>query len=140
MPHILISESHYTNKNKQNRTNTSTPPPGERIGLVAFVTESPSTAIIVHSLLENSQRATVSTPPVYGAELASAVLGTPDISKQWAQDLLTMSGRIRNMRRRLYDELVRLGTPGDWTGIIKQTGMFGFTGISPVQIAYLESL
>lgn len=42
------------------------------------------------------------------------------------------------MRQKVYDELVRLQTPGDWSHIVKQSGMFGYTGISPSQIAYLQ--
>ncbi|TVY34675.1 Aspartate aminotransferase, cytoplasmic [Lachnellula subtilissima] len=91
------------------------------------------------SILENAQRATVSTPPRYGAEIAAAVLSTPEILEQWGKDLITMSSRIKSMREKLYEELVRLETPGDWTHIIKQTGMFGFTGISPTQINHLRA-
>lgn len=90
------------------------------------------------SILENCQRATVSTPPVYGANIVAAVLGTPEITKQWAQDLIVMSSRVKSMRQRVYDELVRLQTPGDWSHIVKQSGMFGYTGISPAQIVYLQ--
>lgn len=111
---------------------------GERIGLVTFVTTSHQTAVTMSSILENVQRATVSTAPVYGANIASAVLGTPEIAKQWAQDLITMSSRIKSMRQKLYDELVRLQTPGDWSHIVSQSGMFGYTGISPTQIIYLQ--
>lgn len=111
---------------------------GERIGMVTFVTKSSETTRIVNSILENVQRATVSSPPVYGAQIAAAVLGTPEISKQWAQDLITMSSRIKMMRQKLYDELVRLETPGDWSHIIKQSGIFGYTGISPAQINHLQ--
>ncbi|TVY50626.1 Aspartate aminotransferase, cytoplasmic [Lachnellula cervina] len=113
--------------------------PGERIGLVTFVTKSPSQVQTMSSILENAQRATVSTPPLHGAEIAAAVLSTPEISEQWGKDLITMSSRIKSMREKLYEELVRLETPGDWSHIIKQSGMFGFTGISPAQIKHLQA-
>lgn len=111
---------------------------GERIGLVTFVTNSQHSAKVVNSILENGQRATVSTPPTYGAQIAAAVLNTPEIAKQWAQDLVTMSSRIRSMRQTLYQELLRLQTPGDWSHIVEQSGMFGFTGISPAQIKHMQ--
>ncbi|CZR68105.1 probable aspartate aminotransferase, cytoplasmic [Phialocephala subalpina] len=111
---------------------------GERIGLVTFSTGSQDTARVMNSILENVQRATVSTPPVYGAQIAGAVLNTPEIAKQWAQDLITMSSRVQSTRRKLYEELLRLGTPGDWSHIVKQSGMFGYTGISPAQIKELQ--
>ncbi|KAM5344395.1 hypothetical protein ACJ41O_012932 [Fusarium nematophilum] len=112
---------------------------GERVGLVAFVTGSADTARTAYSLLQNAQRATVSNPPVYGARIAATVLSNPGLFQQWSKDLVTMSSRIRSMRQKLYNELVRLETPGDWSHIIKQTGMFGYTGISPAQIEELEA-
>ncbi|KAI1206330.1 aminotransferase class I and II [Annulohypoxylon truncatum] len=111
---------------------------GERIGLVSFVTEGTGTARAMSSILENCQRATISNPPAYGARIAATVLGTPEIAEQWAKDLITMSSRVKTMRHRLYDELTNLHTPGDWSHLIKQTGMFGYTGISSSQVAYLE--
>lgn len=111
---------------------------GERVGAVLFVTAAPSLAHTVQSVLENAQRATVSTPPVYGARIAEAVMRTPDIRKQWADDMVTMSGRILKMRARLFQELTRLGTPGQWGHVVKQTGMFGYLGIGPAEVAYLE--
>ena len=112
---------------------------GERVGTVTFVTASQEAAATVQSILENAQRATISTPPLYGARIAEAVLTTPDIRAQWAQDLVTMSGRILAMRRRLFEELVKLGAPGDWSHVVKQSGMFGFLGLTPAQVAHLES-
>ncbi|KAF6826610.1 aspartate aminotransferase (class I and II) [Colletotrichum plurivorum] len=111
---------------------------GERIGAVTFVANSEDKTRTVGSILENVQRATVSNPPAYGARIAAKVLGTPEIKEQWAKDLITMSGRIRAMRQRVYDELVRLQTPGDWSHIVKQSGMFGYTGISKGQVQHLE--
>lgn len=112
---------------------------GERVGTVTFVTGTPEAAATVQSILENAQRATISTPPLYGARIAEAVLTTPEIRAQWAQDLVTMSGRILAMRRRLFEELVKLGAPGDWSHVVKQSGMFGFLGLTPAQVSHLES-
>ncbi|KAM0326961.1 hypothetical protein ACHAQA_006082 [Verticillium albo-atrum] len=111
---------------------------GERVGLVTFVLKRPEVARAVGSILENVQRATVSNPPVYGARIAATVLETPKIKEQWAKDLITMSGRIRSIRQKLFDELLRLQTPGDWSHLVKQSGMFGYTGISLAQVQHLE--
>jgi len=111
---------------------------GERVGLTAIVTKSEESKRTVFSLLQNAQRQTVSNPPVYGARIAATVLSNSETMNQWQQDLVTMSSRIRSMRKRLYDGLVRLETPGDWSHIVNQTGMFGYTGISKAQIERLE--
>lgn len=111
---------------------------GERVGLVSFVTKSAEARAVGQSVLENMQRATVSTPPAYGARLAATVLETPDVRKQWMEDMKTMAGRIRTMRERLFEELQRLRTPGDWSHIIKQNGMFAYLGLSKAQVKHLE--
>ncbi|KAK2595376.1 hypothetical protein QQS21_006912 [Conoideocrella luteorostrata] len=111
---------------------------GERVGLTAFVTKTPDVSRTISSILERGQRSTVSNPPAYGARIAATVLGDSRIKTQWSQDLLTMSSRIKNMRRRLHDDLVRLETPGDWSHIIQQSGMFAYTGVSSQCVNWLR--
>lgn len=111
---------------------------GERVGLVACVSASSAAAEVAMSVLQRVQRSTISAPPAYGARIAARVLGTPSIRAQWSQDLVVMSQRIQVMRRRLFDELLHLQTPGDWSFIIEQTGMFAYLGISKSQISNLE--
>lgn len=41
-----------------------------------------------------------------------------------------MSDRIVLMRTKLHEKLKDLNTPGDWKHIIKQKGMFSFTGLN----------
>ncbi|PYH76333.1 aspartate aminotransferase [Aspergillus uvarum CBS 121591] len=111
---------------------------GERIGLVACAVSSSSAAKVAQSMLQNVQRATITAPPAYGARMAAAVLSTPSIREQWSKDLVVMSSRIRKMRTRVYEELQRLQTPGDWSHVVRQTGMFAYLGISKAQVKYLE--
>lgn len=111
---------------------------GERVGLAAFVTNSPESRAAAQSVLESMQRVTISNPPAYGARLAAAVIGTPVLREQWMADMGTMAGRIKGMRRQLYEELGRLGTPGDWAHVVQQSGMFAYLGLSKTQVRYLE--
>lgn len=41
-----------------------------------------------------------------------------------------MASRIIEMRKQLYDALLKRGTPGSWDHINKQIGMFSFTGMN----------
>lgn len=41
-----------------------------------------------------------------------------------------MTDRIKAMRDSLYQQLRVLGTPGNWTHIVSQIGMFSFTGLT----------
>ncbi len=42
----------------------------------------------------------------------------------------TMAERIILMRQTLLDKLRSLGTPGTWDHIVRQTGMFSYTGLN----------
>jgi len=41
-----------------------------------------------------------------------------------------MAERIKDMRQLLVQKLNDLKTPGNWTHIVKQSGMFAFTGLN----------
>lgn len=43
-----------------------------------------------------------------------------------------MSSRIIEMRKALRAELERLGTPGSWSHITTQIGMFSYTGLNGI--------
>lgn len=83
-------------------------------------------------------RANYSNPPAHGARVVSVVLSDPALFEEWKVELKGMSGRIIQMRRVLYDALIALKTPGDWTHITSQIGMFSFTGLSVEQCKVLS--
>ena len=97
---------------------------GQRAGCFHFITHTEETKARILSQLEILQRSEISNPPAYGAKVASTVLNDEALFQEWEDNLRTMSGRIIEMRGRLRNKLVELGTPGDWTHITKQIGMF----------------
>jgi aspartate aminotransferase len=115
---------------------------GQRVGCFHFVAAPGSNAqdvvARVASQLAVLQRSEISTPPIYGAKLASIVLNSEQLFKEWEEDLRTMSSRIIGMRRVLRRELERLQTPGEWNHITEQIGMFSFTGLSEAQVIELR--
>ena len=48
-----------------------------------------------------------------------------------------MSGRIDQMRKALRSKLEELQTPGDWSHITSQIGMFSYTGLNAKQVETL---
>ncbi|KAK0262054.1 hypothetical protein B0A54_05001 [Friedmanniomyces endolithicus] len=115
---------------------------GERAGCFHFVAApSPSAqdeVARVGSQLAILQRSEISNPPAYGARIASLILNDEKLFAQWEEDLRTMSGRIKEMRKALKEHLVRLETPGSWEHITEQIGMFSFTGLDEKQVARLR--
>ncbi|KAI9731625.1 MAG: Aspartate aminotransferase, cytoplasmic [Claussenomyces sp. TS43310] len=116
---------------------------GERAGCFHFVAapapDAEATTSRVASQLTLLQRSEISNPPAYGARIAARILNDPDLFAEWEANLREMSGRIRTMRTALRAKLEDLGTPGSWTHITDQIGMFSFTGLSPDQVLRLRA-
>ncbi|KAJ5117015.1 aminotransferase [Penicillium angulare] len=113
---------------------------GERVGCFLVATNDEQVTVRTQSMLEMLQRSEVSNPPGFGAKIASEVLGNDALRKQWYQDMVTMSDRIRSMRETLYKGLISFGAPGSWDHLIQQSGMFGFLGLSSDVVVKLRGL
>ncbi|KAH8644773.1 Aspartate aminotransferase,cytoplasmic [Alternaria alternata] len=111
---------------------------GERAGCFHFVTspssDAENTIKRIASQLAILQRSEISNPPAYGARIASTVLNDPQLFAEWENNLRTMSGRIKEMRKALRSKLEDMGTPGTWNHITEQIGMFSFTGLTEQQV------
>jgi aspartate/tyrosine/aromatic aminotransferase len=102
---------------------------GERIGALNIVTSSPQSVEPIRSQLKVIIRPMYSNPPAHGARIVAKILNDPQLFKEWQSHLTEMSGRITQMRLKLYNTLKELGTPGEWSHILKGIGMFSYTGI-----------
>ncbi|KAI8581257.1 hypothetical protein K450DRAFT_233884 [Umbelopsis ramanniana AG] len=111
---------------------------GERAGNLTVVTRTAEQAQHVLSQLEILQRSEISNPPAYGSRIVDLVLNDKQLYAEWNDNLGTMSGRIIEMRKRLFEKLQQLQTPGTWNHIVDQIGMFSFTGLSPAQVKVLK--
>jgi aspartate/tyrosine/aromatic aminotransferase len=106
---------------------------GERIGTFNVVCARAEKVAPVMSQLDIIIRNLYSNPPKHGAMIVKTVLKDPALTQMWKDELLQMSLRIQAMRKALVGELKKLGTPGDWSHITSQIGMFSFTGLSKPQ-------
>jgi aspartate aminotransferase len=95
---------------------------GQRVGAFHYVLnhESRDLQEAVFSNLCQLIRGEFSMGPVGGCSIVKRVLADDALTAEWHQNLKTMSSRIKSMRKALYDELVRLGTPGTWEHIVEQ--------------------
>ena len=96
---------------------------GQRAGAVHVVLGDQATEEIREnavSSLCHLLRSEISMAPKHGSTIVRTVLESEELTAQWMVDLSVMSSRIRTMRVALYDELIRLGTPGSWKHIIDQ--------------------
>ncbi|EIM90168.1 aspartate aminotransferase [Stereum hirsutum FP-91666 SS1] len=107
---------------------------GERVGALHLISPTKEAKDRVGSQMSVLQRSEISNPPSYGARVVSLILNRPELFEEWKGDIKTMSGRIIEMRKELHRLLTEeLKTPGNWDHIVKQIGMFSFTGINEGQ-------
>ncbi|KAI3822378.1 hypothetical protein L1987_09967 [Smallanthus sonchifolius] len=106
----------------------------ERVGAINVLCSSADAAVRVKSQMKRIARPMYSNPPVHGARIVANVVGNPDFFKGWKEEMEMMAGRIKSVRQKLYDNLSAKDKSGkDWSFILKQIGMFSFTGLNKAQ-------
>ena len=99
---------------------------GERVGAFSIITADPEERARVDSQLKIVIRPMYSNPPLHGARIASTILRNDELYGLWESEVKHMANRIIQMRDRLHENLVNLKTPGEWSHITKQIGMFRY--------------
>ncbi len=111
---------------------------GERVGALSVVCASRDEAQRVLSQLKITIRTNYSSPPTHGAQVVATVLETPTLRAMWEQELATMRQRIRQMRHLLVDKLAAAGVSRDFGFIVRQRGMFSYSGLEVAQMHRLR--
>ena len=112
---------------------------GQRTGCFSMICADQAETNVVMGYLKLISRRLYSNPPKYGAQLVDIVLNDPALYAQWKEDLITMSSRINDMRVALHKNLVESDSKQNWDHIIKQIGMFAYTGISKEKVLQLRA-
>jgi aromatic-amino-acid transaminase len=112
---------------------------GERIGALSIVTASKDEATRVLSQLKRVIRTNYSNPPTHGGHVVNTVLSTPELRALWEKELGQMRDRIKAMRSALV-EGVQSKKPGyDMSFVLRQRGMFSYSGLSKAAVERLRS-
>jgi aromatic-amino-acid transaminase len=112
---------------------------GERVGALSIVTASKEESGRVLSQVKRVIRTNYSNPPTHGGAIVAAVLASPELRKLWEDELAGMRERIRVMRTALADGLQSHDVAQDFSFIVKQRGMFSYTGLSAAQVERLKT-
>jgi len=110
----------------------------ERAGNLTVVMKDQSNVVNFKSQITLIIRAMYSNPPAHGVRIVDTVLNDPDLYQEWRDCIRTMSSRIIDMRSGLRKRIEDLGTPGDWSHITTQIGMFSYVGLSEEQCIFLQ--
>ncbi|HEX7748129.1 MAG TPA: amino acid aminotransferase [Bordetella sp.] len=111
---------------------------GERVGALTLVAGSKDEAGRVLSQLKRVIRTNYSNPPTHGGTIVSSVLNTPELFATWEKELAGMRDRIRLMRQQLAEKVKAAGATQDFGFIVKQRGMFSYTGLTSAQVDVLR--
>jgi aromatic-amino-acid transaminase len=112
---------------------------GERVGALTIVTGSQDESNRVLSQVKRVIRTNYSNPPTHGGTIVSTVLNTPELFALWDQELAGMRDRIRLMRRQIVEKLALYGATQDFSFVMKQRGMFSFSGMTAPQVERLRT-
>ena len=111
---------------------------GERVGALTIVTTSSDESARVLSQLKRVIRTSYSNPPVHGGSIVAAVLNDPKLRALWEEELAGMRDRIKSMRTALVEGLKSRGVARDFSFVLRQNGMFSYTGLTPAQVERLR--
>jgi aromatic-amino-acid transaminase len=111
---------------------------GERVGALTIVTASRDEAARVLSQVKRTIRTNYSNPPTHGGSVVAAILGNPALRRLWEEELAEMRDRIKRMRVALVDGLKARGVPTDFSFILRQRGMFSYSGLTARQVERLR--
>lgn len=112
---------------------------GERCGALTVHCAEQRHAEHVLGQLKFTVRRNYSSPPTHGMRLISTVLGDETLRSQWLAELEAMRVRILSMREQLHAALAQKAPAQNFGHIVRQRGMFAYTGLSAAQVASLQS-
>ena len=112
---------------------------GERVGALSIAAASAEEASRVLSQLKRVVRTNYSNPPIHGSQVVATVLATPELRSLWEEELAGMRVRIREMRQALVQKLKDKASGQDFDFVIKQRGMFSYSGLTKAQVERLRN-
>ena len=111
---------------------------GERVGGLSVVCEGAGAAGRVLGQLKATVRRIYSSPPNFGAQVVATVLGDEQLKASWLAEVESMRKRILSMRQELVNVLKEAVPGHNFDYLLKQRGMFSYTGLSAAQVERLR--
>lgn len=112
---------------------------GERVGALSIVAADRDEAARVLSQVKRVVRGNYSSPPTFGGQVVATVLDTPELRSLWEKELGDMRERIRANRHALVERLAVRAPKAEFDFMLRQRGMFSYSGLTAAQVARLRS-
>lgn len=110
----------------------------ERCGALSVVHKDKTAADSTLGKLNAWIRKNYSNPPIHGGAAIALVLNDAELFQSWVEDVSAMRTRIHAMRQAVHQHLASHAPHYDADYMIKQQGMFSYTGLSLDQILRLR--
>ncbi|HNI74178.1 MAG TPA: aminotransferase class I/II-fold pyridoxal phosphate-dependent enzyme, partial [Accumulibacter sp.] len=108
------------------------------VGALSVVTASRDESARVLSQIKRIVRTNYSNPPTHGGAIVATVLADAGLRHAWEDELGQMRQRILAMRLGLVERLENQGAKADFSFIVRQRGMFSYTGLNAAQVDRLR--
>lgn len=110
----------------------------ERVGALTVVAADADCAERAMGHIRTCIRCNYSNPPFHGAGIVVSILGDPGLRADWESEVAEMRARINGMRTLFVKTLAAKGVDRDFSFIIRQRGMFSFSGLTKEQVERLK--
>lgn len=110
----------------------------ERTGALTVVAATAAAAENSISQIRKVVRVNYSNPCAHGGLIVMEILKSAELRALWELEVKEMCARIATLRRQLVDKLKQRGATQDFSFIMRQKGMFSFSGLSDAQVTFLK--
>lgn len=111
----------------------------ERVGAISLVADDADACSAAKSQLKRVVRTNYSNPPRHGGSIVATILADPKLTTQWKEELEAMRLRITRLREQFVETMKSAGSGHDFSFLLRQRGMFSYSGLSPMQVDELKS-
>jgi len=111
----------------------------ERVGAACLVGGSADATAASLSQMKRLVRANYSNPPRHGAAIVATILADPELTAGWKEELTQMRDRIHRLRESFVTGMGQTAPEQDYAFLLRQKGMFSFSGLTPMQVDQLRN-
>ena len=90
------------------------------------------------NLVKRVVRTNYSNPPTHGGQVVATIFGNPQLRALWEREVGEMRERIKTMRKALVDGIHKRVPGSDFSFVLKQRGMFSYSGLTKEQVRRLR--
>jgi aspartate/tyrosine/aromatic aminotransferase len=111
----------------------------ERVGAISLVAANAQECDAARSQLKRVVRTNYSNPPRHGGSIVATIFADADLTRLWKEELEVMRLRITRLREQFVETMKSTGGGHDFSFLLRQKGMFSYSGLSPMQVDELKS-